>query len=87
MKHAVTPTPNILKAITHNPLKPIDALCELIDNSIDDFITFTDNPEANRSYIDIKVDNNIIIIITTYTFDQSRIYTARISTGVKKVEE
>lgn len=34
----VNPDPRILVAITNNPIKPIDALCELIDNSIDSFI-------------------------------------------------
>ncbi|MGO4541288.1 ATP-binding protein [Paenibacillus sp. 2TAB19] len=34
----VNPDPRILVAITNNPMKPIDALCELIDNSIDSFI-------------------------------------------------
>lgn len=34
----VSPDPRILIAITNNPIKPIDALCELIDNSIDSFI-------------------------------------------------
>jgi hypothetical protein len=31
------PDPRILIAITHNPMRPIDALCELIDNSLDSF--------------------------------------------------
>jgi hypothetical protein len=31
------PDPRILLAITHNPMRPLDALCELIDNSIDSF--------------------------------------------------
>src|ERR1700675_1037596 len=31
------PDPRILIAITHNPMRPIDALCELIDNAIDSF--------------------------------------------------
>jgi len=29
------PDPRILIAITHNPIRPVDALCELVDNSID----------------------------------------------------
>ena len=33
----LTPDPKILIALTHTPLKPLDALCELIDNSIDSF--------------------------------------------------
>lgn len=35
----ITPDPRILVAITNNPMKPIDALCELIDNSIDGFMS------------------------------------------------
>jgi len=31
------PDPRILIAITHNPMRPLDALCELIDNAIDSF--------------------------------------------------
>ncbi|MEX1995482.1 MAG: ATP-binding protein [Candidatus Saccharimonadales bacterium] len=33
----ISPDPKILEAISHNPISPIDALCELIDNSIDGF--------------------------------------------------
>lgn len=33
----LTPDPRILVALTHNPLAPLDALCELIDNAIDSF--------------------------------------------------
>ena len=33
----LTPDPRVLRALTHTPLKPIDALCELIDNSLDSF--------------------------------------------------
>lgn len=32
-----TPDPKVLIALTHTPMRPIDALCELIDNSIDSF--------------------------------------------------
>jgi hypothetical protein len=31
------PDPRILIAITHNPMRPIDALCELVDNALDSF--------------------------------------------------
>lgn len=33
----VTPDPRILEVITHNPMPPINSLCEIIDNSIDGF--------------------------------------------------
>src|SRR5262249_17306527 len=33
----LTPDPKVLIALTHTPLQPLDALCELIDNAIDSF--------------------------------------------------
>ncbi|KQO97672.1 ATP-binding protein [Leifsonia sp. Leaf264] len=33
----ITPDPKVLLALTQTPLKPLDALCELIDNGIDAF--------------------------------------------------
>src|SRR3954462_2247502 len=33
----IQPTPNVLIALTHTPIAPLDALCELIDNAIDSF--------------------------------------------------
>jgi hypothetical protein len=33
----ITPDPKVLVALTQTPLKPVDALCELIDNGIDAF--------------------------------------------------
>lgn len=36
-KFNLTPDPKILIALTHTPLQPLDALCELIDNAIDSF--------------------------------------------------
>ncbi|MFK0003397.1 ATP-binding protein [Paenarthrobacter sp. NPDC090522] len=33
----ITPDTKVLLALTHTPLKPLDALCELIDNGIDAF--------------------------------------------------
>ena len=35
----LTPDPRVLIALTHTPLQPLDALCELIDNAIDAFQT------------------------------------------------
>ena len=34
---SIIPDPRILEVITHNPMQPVNALCELIDNSIDGF--------------------------------------------------
>jgi histidine kinase/DNA gyrase B/HSP90-like ATPase len=48
------PDPRILVAITHNPMRPIDALCELIDNSIDAF------SEADR--LGIPIDQPTITV-------------------------
>ena len=36
-KFDLTPDPNVLIALTQTPLRQMDALCELIDNSIDSF--------------------------------------------------
>lgn len=33
----LTPDPKVLITLTHTPMQPLDALCELIDNSIDSF--------------------------------------------------
>ncbi len=33
----LTPDPKVLIALTHTPLRPLDAICELIDNAIDSF--------------------------------------------------
>lgn len=33
----LTPDPKVLIALTHTDIKPLDALCELIDNAIDSF--------------------------------------------------
>ncbi|MDO8717135.1 MAG: ATP-binding protein [Dehalococcoidales bacterium] len=48
------PDPRILVAITHNPMRPIDALCELVDNGID---AFTDAKKSN-----ISIDSPTIMI-------------------------
>lgn len=37
MQFDFTPDPKVLIALTHTPMKPMDALCELIDNGIDSF--------------------------------------------------
>ena len=37
MKFGFTPDPKVLLALTHTPMQPMDALCELIDNAIDSF--------------------------------------------------
>ncbi|PKN79205.1 MAG: hypothetical protein CVU48_05950 [Candidatus Cloacimonetes bacterium HGW-Cloacimonetes-1] len=37
----LTPDPKVLLALTHTPLKPLDALSELIDNSVDSLILST----------------------------------------------
>lgn len=34
MKFDFTPDPKVLIALTHTPMQPLDALCELIDNAI-----------------------------------------------------
>lgn len=37
MQFDFTPDPKVLIALAHTPMKPMDALCELIDNGIDSF--------------------------------------------------
>lgn len=34
MKFDFTPDPKVLIALTHTPMQPLDALCELIDNAM-----------------------------------------------------
>ena len=33
----LTPDPKVLIALTHTPMQPLDALCELVDNALDSF--------------------------------------------------
>lgn len=33
----ITPTPDVLIALTNTPLRPLDAICELLDNGVDAF--------------------------------------------------
>ncbi|MCK5017471.1 MAG: ATP-binding protein [Candidatus Peribacteraceae bacterium] len=52
----ITPNPRILEVITHNPMPPINALCELIDNSIDGFSAAKEmGLEINNPTIDIEL--------------------------------
>lgn len=54
MKFDFTPDPKVLIALTHTPMQPLDALCELIDNSIDSFY--------GAKIQGMTVDNPLIII-------------------------
>ena len=38
----ITPDPQILQVLTYLEMRPIDSLCELIDNSVDAFTTSTE---------------------------------------------
>lgn len=49
-----TPDPRVLIALTHTPMLPLDALCELIDNAIDSF--------QLAKLTGIKIDNPLISI-------------------------
>lgn len=49
-----TPDPKVLIALTHTPMLPLDALCELIDNAIDSF-------QAAR-LTGIRIENPLISI-------------------------
>lgn len=50
----ITPNPKILATIAQNPMKPVDALSELIDNSLDGFASALQDGE--------KIDEPTIII-------------------------
>lgn len=54
MKFDFTPDPKVLIALTHTPMQPLDALCELIDNAIDSF--------HSAKIQGVPVENPIIII-------------------------
>ena len=47
------PPPDILVALTHTPMKPIDALCEFIDNAID---SFSNKKEGLQGINEINID-------------------------------
>ena len=49
----LNPPPDILVALTHTPMKPIDALCELVDNAID---SFGDSKEDLRGINEINIE-------------------------------
>ncbi len=49
-----TPDPKVLIALTHTPMLPLDALCELIDNAIDSFQV--------AKLTGIKIENPLISI-------------------------
>ena len=54
MKFDFTPDPKVLIALTHTPMQPLDALCELIDNSIDSFY--------GAKIQGVTIDNPVIIV-------------------------
>lgn len=54
MKFDFTPDPKVLIALTHTPMQPLDALCELIDNAIDSFYT--------AKIQGIMIDNPVVIV-------------------------
>jgi len=52
----ILPDPRILEVITHNPMPPVNALCELIDNSIDGFGTAQERGiEITKPTIDVTL--------------------------------
>ena len=54
MKFDFTPDPKVLLALTHTPMQPLDALCELIDNAIDSFYS--------AKIQGISIDNPMVLI-------------------------
>lgn len=49
-----TPDPRVLLALTHTPMQPLDALCELIDNAIDSF--------SAAKIQGVSIDNPIVTV-------------------------
>ncbi|MDA8014593.1 MAG: ATP-binding protein [Gammaproteobacteria bacterium] len=47
------PNPRVLLALTHTAMKPIDALCELVDNAID---SFSDTRHESDGVNEIRID-------------------------------
>lgn len=48
------PSPRVLVVLTHTAMKPVDALCELVDNAIDSFAGSSgDSPGINEIKIDL----------------------------------
>ncbi|MBL7074670.1 ATP-binding protein [candidate division KSB1 bacterium] len=60
----ITPNPRILEVITHNPMPPINAICELIDNSVDGF------SEAKEEGLEIKNPTIDITLPTRREIDE-----------------
>ncbi|MCM3269100.1 ATP-binding protein [Paenibacillus elgii] len=56
-----TPDPKVLIALTHTPMLPLDALCELVDNAIDSF--------QAAKLTGIKIENPLISIELPRTSD------------------
>lgn len=54
MKFDFTPDPKVLIALTHTPMQPLDALCELIDNAIDSFYV--------AKVQGVTIDNPVVIV-------------------------
>lgn len=54
MKFDFTPDPKVLIALTHTPMQPLDALCELIDNAIDSFYS--------AKIQGVSIDNPMIVL-------------------------
>lgn len=52
----ITPDPKVLMALTQTPLKPLDALCELIDNGIDAFtVARARGVQLTRPVIEVRI--------------------------------
>src|SRR3954471_9620294 len=52
----LTPDPKVLIALTRTPLKPLDALCELIDNALDGFrLAEAQDQKVDHPYITIDI--------------------------------
>ena len=67
----LTPSPRVLLVLTETAMKPIDALCELVDNAIDSFRSAkADDSRTNEIRIDIptrgelRADSDVLIRVS-----------------------
>ena len=67
----LTPSPRVLMVLTETAMKPIDALCELVDNAIDSFRDIkADDSRTNEIRIDIpthgelRADSDVLIRVS-----------------------
>lgn len=58
-KFDLRPSPQVLVALTYTSMKPIDALCELIDNAIDSFANANNSAGVNEIRIELPTQTEL----------------------------